>query len=431
MISTSIKVSLDTRRPKADGTYPLILRLTHNRKTTSIKTGIHLKREDWDEEKLEVKKSYKGTTNVTRLNNEIQKKKAEALDSILKLGDTEKNVPRTITDVKQKIDPSFTASSFYTFSETLIRDLYKADSVGTAKSYEGAVKFLRTFNKGKPLEKNKGGNPKTSKFRTDKTADLTFHELNYSFLMQLENYHLAAGNERNGLAVYLRAIRSIYNKAIKSKVIDREFYPFADYKIKTEPTRKRALDSTGLFKILASELKPEHPAFDARNYFIASYMMYGMSFADMAHLQKTDIVDGRIHYRRQKTSKLYDIKITESLGVIVSHYIQQDPSSKYVFPIIKREGAILQQKDIQWARKRFNENLRSLAVLCGIEQKLTSYVSRHSFATQAMLQNVPVTAISSMLGHSSLKTTEIYLKTLPSNVLDDYNSRVLNVKHTP
>jgi len=56
--------------------------------------------------------------------------------------------------------------------------------------------------------------------------------------MQLENYHLATGNERNGLAVYLRAIRSIYNKAIKSKVIDRELYPFADYKIKTEPIRR-------------------------------------------------------------------------------------------------------------------------------------------------------------------------------------------------
>jgi integrase/recombinase XerD len=88
--STSIKISLDTRRSKADGTYPLILRLTHKRKTTSIKTGIHLKKEDWDEDALEVKKSYKGTANVTRLNNEIQKKKAEALDKILKLDEKAK-----------------------------------------------------------------------------------------------------------------------------------------------------------------------------------------------------------------------------------------------------------------------------------------------------------------------------------------------------
>jgi site-specific recombinase XerD len=82
-------------------------------------------------------------------------------------------------------------------------------------------------------------------------------------------------------------------------------------------------------------------------------------------------------------------------------------------------------KDIQWARKRYNQKLKEIAQLCGIESNLTSYVSRHSFATQAMLAEVPMNAISAMLGHSSLKTTEIYLKSLPSNVLDEYNSRIV------
>lgn len=110
---------------------------------------------------------------------------------------------------------------------------------------------------------------------------------------------------------------------------------------------------------------------------------------------------------------------------ILTHYIQQQLTSKYVFPIIKPETAILQERDIQASRKNFNENLKIIAEMCGIEQNLTSYVSRHSFATQAMLQNVPVNAISAMLGHSGLKTTEIYLKSLPSNILDDYNSRII------
>lgn len=428
MMTSSIKVSLDTRRSKKDGTYPLILRLTHDRKTTSIKTGIFLKKEDWDTEKLEVKKSYKGTSNVTRLNNEIQKKKSDALDSILKLSEGKKVAPSTVTDIKQRIDPDFQNRSFYDFGDTLIKELIKAERIGTARSYQLLLNVLKTFNKGKPLEKNKGGNPKTTKFKEPKYADLRFGEINYSFLQQFENYHLSAGNQLNGLAVYMRTIRSIFNKAIKAKEVDKDLYPFNDYKIKTKPTRKRALENTSIAKIIDLNLPVDHPGFNARNYFVASYMMYGMNFADMAYLKRTDLIDGRIQYRRQKTSKLYDIKITESLGAIFSHYIQQDPCSKYVFPIIKREGALLQQKDIQWARKRFNENLQSVADICGIEQKLTSYVSRHSFATQAMLQNVPVTAISAMLGHSSLKTTEIYLKSLPSNILDDYNSQVLKLK---
>ena len=432
MNSTSIKISLDKRRCKSNGTYPLILRLTHNRKTTSIKTGIHLKKEDWDADALEVKKSYKGAANIKRLNNEIQKKKAEALDRILKLEEKVKQTPLTVTGVKQHIDPSVSSSSFYDYGDRLIKELINTERIGTARSYQGVLSALKTFNKGKPFEKNMGGNPKetnkvrfSAKYKDANYRDLKFEEIDYNFLIKFENYHLSSGNELNGLAVYMRTIRSIYNQAMKSGDADKSQYPFSDYKIKTEPTKKRALDGTYLTKIIALDLGQEHSCFDARNYFVASYMMYGMNFADMAFLKKTDIANGRIQYRRRKTSKQYDIKVSDNLDSILSHYIQLYPTSTYVFPVIKRDKPILIERDIQTARKHFNKNLKSIAELCGIEQNLTSYVSRHSFATQALMQNVPVSAISAMLGHSSLKTTEIYLKSLPSNILDEYNSKLL------
>ena len=120
------------------------------------------------------------------------------------------------------------------------------------------------------------------------------------------------------------------------------------------------------------------------------------------------------------------IKLTENLEKILSYYINQNPENEYVFPIINRATPLLQSRDIQWARKRYNKKLKELATLCEIPENLTSYVSRHSFATQAMLKEIPLNAISAMLGHSSLKTTEIYLKSLPTNILDDYNEKVLN-----
>lgn len=88
---------------------------------------------------------------------------------------------------------------------------------------------------------------------------------------------------------------------------------------------------------------------------------------------------------------------------------------------------MLQDRDIMWSRKCYNKRLKTIAEICGIEKTLTSYVSRHSFATQSMLQNVPINAISSMLGHSSIKTTEIYLKSLPNNILDDYNAQIMGM----
>lgn len=404
MINTNIVVSLDTRRKKKDLTYPVIMRLGHNERTTSIPIGISVLEKDWDTKNKLVKKSYVGLTSVTRLNNTIQKKKADAMDVILKLDESGELNLLSVTALREKIIHQKTNQSFFYFSGMLITELIKANRIGTARSYKGVISVLKTYCNDR---------------------DLLFHQITYSFLNKFETYHRSNGNGSNGLAVYLRTIRAIYNKAIKEGFVDKELYPFNDYKIKTTPTEKRALEWDLLKEIIALNLPPNHPCFNARNYFLASYMMYGMNFTDMAFLRKTDIANGRITYRRKKTSKLYDIKISESLNTILTHFIHQVPDSKFIFPILKREASTEQEKDIQWSRKGYNKKLKDLAKLCGIQKNLTSYVSRHSFATQAMLQDVPLNAISTMLGHSSLKTTETYLKSLPSNILDDYNTRIL------
>jgi site-specific recombinase XerD len=404
MINTNIVVSLDMRRMKKDNTYPVIMRLGHNERTTSIPIGISVQESDWDTKNKLVKKTYVGLTSVTRLNNTIQKKKAEAMDIILKLDETGQLNLLSVTAVRDKILQANTNQSFFHYAVLLIDDLKRANRIGTARSYSGVISVLKKYNNDR---------------------DLCFHNITYSFLSKFDTHHKSNGNGANGLAVYMRTIRAIYNKAIKEGIIDKELYPFNEYKIKTTPTEKRALDWNLLKRIINTKLAPNHPCFNARNYFVASYMMYGMNFTDMAFLQKTDIKNGRIYYRRKKTSKLYDIKITDSLNKILKHFIKQKQESEYIFPIIKRETPILQDKDIRWARQVYNEKLNELAKHCKIDKNLTSYVSRHSFATQAMLQDVPLNAISTMLGHSSLKTTEVYLKSLPSNILDGYNSMIL------
>lgn len=404
MKNTNIVISLDTRRAKQDGSYPLIMRLGHNERTTSIPLGISVLEKDWDATNRLIKKSYSGSDSVSRLNNLIQKKKAEAMDIIFKLHESGELSALPVTDIRDRIASKSKNLSFYHYAEQVMNDLIQANRIGTARSIKGLISVLKTFH-GKP--------------------DLQFQELNFKFLNRFEVAHRSKGNSANGLAVYMRTIRSIYNQAIKAGVADKELYPFNDYKIKTAPTEKRALDWDLLKRIISLDLAPEHICFNARNYFLASYMMYGMNFTDMASLRRGDISNGRILYRRKKTGKLYDIKINENLATILDYYKASNPESKYVFPIIKREEPLLRERDIMWARKRYNKKLKELAILCGIEHNLTSYVSRHSFATQAMLQDVPLSAISTMLGHSSLKTTEIYLKSLPSNVLDDYNSKIM------
>lgn len=404
-MNTNIVISLDTRRKKQDGTYPLIMRVGHQRTTIPIPLGISLKEKDWDDKNKEVKKSYTGVETVTRLNNIIRKQRSEAMDIILKLHESGELETLTVSDLKDRIYQPAATQSFFHFSDQLIEDLKKANQYGTARSYKGLKSVLKKFNDDK---------------------DLPFKNINYQFLRRFETSHLAKSKSVNGLSVYMRALRAIYNKAIKAGLVDKELYPFQAYKIKSVPTEKRALEWDFLKTIIELDLKPDDLLFNARNYFVASYMMYGMNFSDMAFLKKTDIRDGRVQYRRRKTGKLYDIKITDALNKIFSHYSEQTADSDFIFPIIKREDPALQDRDIQWARKRYNKKLKDLGTKCKIQSNLTSYVSRHSFATQAMLQEVPLNAISSMLGHSNLKTTEIYLKSLPTKTLDDYNSKILH-----
>ncbi|MEM7368722.1 MAG: site-specific integrase [Bacteroidota bacterium] len=405
---TNITISLDTRRAKRDGTYPIVLRISHQQRTAVIQTGYAVPKQDWNFRRREVKQSYKGVSSVSRLNHRLIKFKAEALDRIKELEEKDQLYGLPITELKHLLTRKESPLSFFAFMESLIEDFKIAKRFGNARSYFTVLGVLKGFcqNLGKD--------------------DLEFREVTYRFLKQLEHHHLAKGNSINGLAVYMRTIRAVYNYGIKAGMVERESYPFHEYKIQTEPTKKRAISVEHLRNIVNLSLSEEEEPrlFHYRNYFLTSYLLWGISFMDLAFLQVENIVNDRVQYRRRKTGKLYDIKLTEQLSEILSYYIADKNPQDFIFPIIKREQLDDQYKDILWERKRYNTGLEEIASRCGIEEKLTSYVARHSFATQALFNEIPLKAISQMLGHSKLSTTEIYLKSLPSNVLDSYADRL-------
>ncbi len=404
-MNTLIALMLDKRRMKKDGKYPIIFRLTHNRKTTSIATGFSILEIYWDERKKEVKHNYKEVESVRLLNHLLLKEKARVSNLINKLYEKGDLHYISLQQVKQHIVRKTNYDSFLEYGTYLADELKSVRRFGTARSYECTVKILKTFVK---------------------QSDLKFNEVNYSFLKKFEKFHLAKENNNlNGLAAYMRTIRAIYNKGIKDGTIEKEAYPFAEYKIKTTPTKKRALDISYIKKIMELNVPTEDKLFHARNYFLISYMLYGIPFMDMAFLKLSNIKNGRIVYQRKKTSKSYDIKISEQLYQILIFYLRDKSKQDYIFPIIQREKPEQQYADVIRKRKIYNKKLKNIAVLCEIDQCLTSYVPRHSFATNAMLNNIPIQAISSMLGHSKLNTTQIYLKSLPNVMLDEYNERLV------
>lgn len=401
---TYLTLLLDTRRAKKDGSYPIIFRLTHLRKTTSIATGYSISEIFWDSQKCCIRKSYSKVSHIARLNTLLLKEEARANDILNQLFDQGKLNYLSISEVKKRITRNSSYDSFFAFGETIVDDLKAEHRYGTARHYKGILAVMHTFTRGR---------------------DLKFNELNYDFIKRFERQHLAKGNSWNGLSTYLRGIRALYNKGIKAGLIEKEAYPFTYYSIRQMPTEKRALSAEDLRKILELELPQDQVLYRYRNYFICSFFLYGMNFTDMAFLQVENIIDGRIRFRRKKTGKLYDIKITKQLQEILDTYLEGKEAEDYIFPVIKREDPAKQEREINWERQRYNRGLKTIQKLCGIEQKLTTYVSRHSFATQALWHNVPLEAISAMLGHSKLNTTQIYLKSLPTKVLDEYNEMLI------
>jgi integrase len=155
----------------------------------------------------------------------------------------------------------------------------------------------------------------------------------------------------------------------------------------------------------------------------------GMNWADMAHLKMQNIVNGRIVYVRiktkRKTAKSFSIKINPKIQGILSHYTQGKKECDYIFPIIGRNSdPYLIREDIKNRLRRYNENLERIRALCGIEQKLTSYVSRHSWATIAKKSGIDIGIISDAPGHQDTFVTRTYLESFGGDEIDKANESI-------
>ena len=176
-----MNTNIDTRRKKNDNSFPIILRLSHFRKTTSIRLGASVPLNFWDERSEKIKKSYGNAVTVKKLNNNLLKAKVRAINIIDHLNEKEELNYLSISQIKNKITKKVTVNSFFEYSNSIIEDLKKVERYGNANSYYAITKILKKFNNGN---------------------DLKFNEVNYEFLKKFEQFHYSRGNSTNGLAVY-------------------------------------------------------------------------------------------------------------------------------------------------------------------------------------------------------------------------------------
>ena len=159
-----------------------------------------------------------------------------------------------------------------------------------------------------------------------------------------------------------------------------------------------------------------------RDMFLMSFYLRGMSFIDMAFLKKADLKNGHLIYRRRKTGQQLVIEWTSEMQAILDKY--PDNPTQYLLPIIRSEGI-----NERWAYRNIgyniNHNLKKIAEMISVNIPLTMYVARHSWASAAKAKGIPVSVISEGMGHDSETTTQIYLATLDTSVVDKANAIIL------
>ncbi|WP_297906263.1 site-specific integrase [uncultured Parabacteroides sp.] len=254
--------------------------------------------------------------------------------------------------------------------------------------------------------------------------DIPLSVLDTETICKYEKWLWGRKVSRNSSSFYMRILRAAYNKAVHEQLVAQAF-PFHEVYTGIAKTSKRAVSEKTILKLQRLDLSRSSALALSRDLFVFSYCTRGMAFVDMAYLKKENIGKGVISYCRHKTGQSLTLRIEPCMEAILRRYIPVTSKSPYVFPIITAENPDRAYLQYQTGLNYHNQKLKRLGRLIGEALPLSSYTPRHSWATAARNHNIPVAVISAGMGHTSEKTTLIYLDSLDNSVIDNANNGIL------
>ncbi len=210
-------------------------------------------------------------------------------------------------------------------------------------------------------------------------VDFTFDEVSPEWLKGFEVYLRSRGCSWNTVSTYLRTFRAVYNRAVDLRKASYVPHLFRSVYTGTRADHKRALGDEDMKKVFAKLSRTSGvplAVYQAQELFILMFSLRGMPFVDLAYLRKSDLRDNVITYRRRKTGRPLSVTLTPEAMILVKKYMNRDPSSPYLFPLLKsREGTKEAYREYQLALRSFNQQLMLLGELLGLSDKLSSYTA--------------------------------------------------------
>lgn len=399
-MSTSVSVVCYKYKVLSNGESPLMLQICKNgqRKFKSIGVSIH--QNNWDFLKQKPKPTCPNGELILKI---ILDKFTEVQKQILTFSANQKEFTLTkLLDAGKTSPKEKTVGEFYAH---LIQQYKNENKVGNRLVYKTSFNSIKEFSNGK--------------------LNLMFADIDLVWLNKYEKWLRAKGNKETTMSVLFRTLRSAYNKAIEANCASRATYPFDQFRVGKfdVKTQKRAISKLDMLMIMNADLSAESESLNlTRDVFIFSYLCGGINFTDIANLKADNIINGRLEYVRQKTGKKLSFKLSEQALLIVSLYTKDVFKRGYLFPMLDKSRhitALQKQNRIHKLLVRTNKELKSIAVICGLDFNISSYCSRHSFATILKNSGVNVSLISEALGHQNIAVTAIYLDSFDNQQVDE------------
>jgi len=396
-MSATVNVICYKSKTLANGENPLMLRICKDRKTKYQSLGISVNPDHWDFQKNRPKPKCPNEDLILKI---ILDKEIEFRKQILELKAEDKEYTASTLIAPKSRTKAKTVKDFYI---ELIEEFNLANKIGNAKVYKDSYWSLKSFTKNR--------------------LDIPFSHIDLDFLKGYEKWMRQKGYLETSMSLFFRTLRSTYNKAIAARHAKRTSYPFEDFKVSkfNTKTEKRAVSKDIIKKIMNLDLsdRSEYMNF-SRDLFIFSYLCSGINLTDVANLKQHNVVNERLVYSRQKTGKRISLPLSDSAKQIIKKYADKC-TTDYIFPML---NDFIHKTEAQKYRRRkkvlrnVNSCLKVIAKMIGIDN-LTTYVARHSYATVLKNSGVNIALISETLGHSDLKTTQIYLDSFENSQIDE------------
>lgn len=391
-MGNKIKIALDLRRKKKDGTYPIVIEI-RNKDKIRISTSYSALPENWDDGQFK-----KNESNYARKNLVLRSMYDKAERVLLEISEerrfiSDKELRALINkDVSNKQAPS---NNFIYYLDSFLE---LKSNAGTRSVYEGTINKILAFDKG-----------------------CTFETIDRNWLSRFEKWMIDSGMKTNAYAIHLRNIRAVFNYAIDEEITT--LYPFRKFKIRKEETRKRSLTVEQLRQLRDYPCEPYQERY--RDMFMLMFYLIGVNAVDLFNAK--ELVNGRLEYKRAKTGKLYSIKVEPEAQAIIEKY----KGKKYLLNVLDEYG---NYKDflhrMGTGLKQIGECKRSglggKKHITPLFPDISSYWARHTWATIAASLDVPKETIAAALGHEiGMSVTSIYIN-FDMKKVDEANRLVLD-----